>query len=89
MKVNRKDIVTNKIFEREKLIRISICNDGTTSIDNDFNKGGRGIYVLKTSIEIGLEKNIIKKNINKFGGDINSIINELLNIKEENNGKEK
>lgn len=85
MEVNRKDIVTKKILNRDSLIRISICSDGTTSIDKNFNKGGRGIYVSKNSIETGLEKNIIKKNIKRFGGNIDSIINELK--KEANNVK--
>lgn len=85
MEVNRKDIVTKKIINRNELIRISISSDGVTSIDKDFKKGGRGIYISRTSIEEGISKNILKKNIKRFGGDINSIIIELK--KEVNNGK--
>ena len=85
MEVSRKDIVTKEILKRKDLIRISISSDGTTNIDKDFNMGGRGIYISKSSIKIGLEKKIIKKNINRFGGDINSIIDELM--KEAKNGK--
>lgn len=85
MEVSRKDIVTKEILKRKDLIRISISSNGTTKIDKNFNMGGRGIYVSKSSIKIGLEKKIIKKNINRFGGDINSIIDELM--KEVKDGK--
>ncbi len=85
MKVNRKDVVTNKKVDRNEMIRISISKDGVTSIDRNFNNGGRGIYVLKSSIKIGIEKKILQKNIKRFGGDISNILNELL--KEAENGK--
>ncbi len=81
---NRKDIVTNKTFNRNELIRISILKDGTTSIDKEYNLGGRGIYIHPSSIEVAIDKGILKKNINRFKGNYESI---LIQIKEEiNNG---
>lgn len=74
---NRKDIVTRKSYKREELIRISILKDGVTSLDKNYNKGGRGIYVHPTSIKAGLENNIILKNIKRFKGDINMILENL------------
>ena len=86
MIVNRKDIITRKIICRDKLIRISIDKNGKTTIDKEYNKGGRGLYILPSSIEKGLRKNIISNHIKRFGGDINQILDKL---KEVENGKEK
>lgn len=86
MIVNRKDIITGKIICRDKLIRISIDKNGKTTIDKEYNNGGRGLYILPSSIEKGLRKNIISNHIKRFGGDINQILDKL---KEVENGKEK
>ncbi|NQX83337.1 MAG: DUF448 domain-containing protein [Mycoplasmataceae bacterium] len=75
---NRKDIITSKTYSRNLLIRISVFKNGVTRIDKEYNLGGRGIYVLPTSIKKGLENNFIKKNIKKFKGNIDDIKKELL-----------
>lgn len=78
MKLNkRKDIVTQKRFERDELIRISILKDGTTSIDKECNKGGRGIYIHPSSIEKAIEKNILKSQVKRFKGDYEFIVEKL------------
>gem|GEM_PF-2190264 len=69
MKINRKDIVTRKIFDRNELIRISIAKNGVTKIDYNKNLGGRGIYIHPDSVKKGLESKILIKNINKFHGN--------------------
>ncbi len=80
----RKDIVTNKRYERNELIRISISKDGVTEIDKDYSKGGRGIYIHPENINKAIENNILKNNIKRFKGDYNKIV-ELLK-EEVNNG---
>lgn len=78
MNINtRRDIVTNKRFERDELIRIAVLKNGETLIDKDYSKGGRGIYVHPTSIEQGINKNIIKSNINRFKGNWELILEKL------------
>ena len=77
MKTNRTDIVTKKIFDRNELIRISINKNGVTRIDDDYNLGGRGIYVHPKSIEKALKSKILLKKINKFGGNWENIIDLL------------
>lgn len=77
MKINRTDLVTNTIFDRDDLIRISISKNGVTKIDYNHKLGGRGIYIHPSSIEKGLQKNIIRKKINRFNGNLDDIIEEL------------
>ena len=77
MGINRRDIVTNNIFDRDELIRISIKKDGVTNIDYNNKLGGRGIYIHPTSIEKGLKRKILAKRINKFGGSLENILEEL------------
>ena len=77
MTINRTDLVTNKIFDRSDLIRISIDKKGVTKIDYNHKLGGRGIYIHPSSIEKGLQKNIIKKKINRFSGNLEDIIEDL------------
>ena len=77
MGINRRDIVTNNIFDRNELIRISIKKDGVTNIDYNNELGGRGIYIHPTSIEKGLNRKILSKRINKFGGSLENILEEL------------
>ncbi len=73
----RKDIVTNKRFEREELIRISIDKDGATQIDHNYDKGGRGIYIHPDNINRAIESNVLKNNINRFKGNYGDIVLEL------------
>lgn len=73
----RKDVVTNKRYERDELIRISILKDGTTTIDTEYKLGGRGIYIHKDSIPKGIEKGIIRNNIKRFKGDYETILKQL------------
>ncbi len=83
MRVNdRKDIVTNKRFKREELIRISILKDGTTSIDENYTIGGRGIYIHPTSIEQGIDRDIIKRQIKRFKGEPKVVLQQLIERKQ-------
>ncbi len=83
MKVNdRKDIVTNKRFKREELIRVSILKDGTTSIDENYSMGGRGIYIHPTSIDNGINRGVIKKQIKRFKGDPEAVLQQLIERKQ-------
>ena len=77
MKINRKDIVTHKLYDRNELIRISITKDGVTKIDHNKNLGGRGIYIHPTSIEKAIKTKILIKNINKFQGNWENIIEDI------------
>ncbi len=83
----RKDVVTNKRYERNELIRIAISKDGVTTIDKDYSIGGRGIYIHPDSIQKGIDNNIIRNNIKRFKGDYETIIKLL--IEEVNNGQKK
>ncbi len=74
---NRRDVVTRKSYDRDLLIRIAIQKNGTTEIDREYNLKGRGIYILPSSIQIGLEKNILLRNIKRFNGNIEQIIDEI------------
>lgn len=79
----RRDILTSKQYDREELVRIAIQKNGDTTIDKNFNKGGRGIYIHPTSIKKALEKGVLDKNIKRFNGNIKQII-DLLNAEVEN-----
>lgn len=83
----RKDIVTNKVFDRNELIRIAIQKNGETLIDKNFSMGGRGIYILPTNIEIALEKKILERQVKRFKGNFSNIEKTL--IMEVKNGKER
>lgn len=78
----RTDIVTNQKYERDELIRIAIKKNGETTIDYEFNQGGRGIYIKYESIKMGLNKNIIKNKLKRFNGNMVSIKQELERILE-------
>lgn len=79
----RKDIVTKQLFNRDELIRVAIQKDGTTTIDSHYKDGGRGIYIHPSSIEKALKHNILDNHLKRFKGDINQIIDSLM---EEYNG---
>ncbi len=80
----RRDILTNKSYDREELIRISILKNGETSIDKEFTLGGRGIYIHPSSLKKTLDKKILERHIKRFNGDF-SQIKDLI-IQEVNNG---
>lgn len=73
----RKDVVTNKRYERDEMIRISIQKDGTTTIDKDYNAGGRGIYIHKDNIKQAIEKKTLIGNIKRFNGNYEDIVEAL------------
>ena len=75
--IKRRDIVTNEIFDKDELIRISISKDGVTRIDKDKNLGGRGLYIHPMYIKKGIDKNIIYNSIRRFKGNMDSILVEL------------
>ncbi len=79
----RKDVVTNKRYERDEMIRISILKDGTTTIDKDWTAGGRGIYIHKDNIKQAIEKNSLRGNVNRFKGNYEVVL-ELLKQEVEN-----
>ncbi len=77
----RKDIVTQERYERNELIRIAIQKDGVTTIDKEYNQGGRGIYIHPSSMGKAIEKNILKSQLKRYKGDYSSIV-ELLKKEE-------
>ncbi len=80
LEINRKDIVTGKIYDRNNLIRICIDKSGTTSIDRNLNIKGRGIYIHPNSILVGMKKRILEKKIKKFGGSFEQIKDNLMEV---------
>lgn len=80
----RRDVLTNKSYNREELIRISILKNGNTMLDKKFTLGGRGIYIHPSSLKKALDKRILERQIKRFNGDFSQI--EDLIIQEVNNG---
>ncbi len=48
----RRDALTGALHPKDKLIRIDISKDGTTTIDKDQKMNGRGIYVSAESKDL-------------------------------------
>lgn len=80
----RKDILDNKTYDRDKLIRIAVQKDGATAIDREYKLGGRGIYILPSNISKAIDKKVIERQVKRFNGNFKDIEDTL---KEEvNNG---
>ena len=61
--ITRKCIVTNKVYPRDNLLRVSKSKDGTINVDPSYLAPGRGAYILKSKEVIlkAKDKNILAK----------------------------
>lgn len=76
----RTDSVTRKTYDRDELIRVAIQKNGDTTIDKEYNHGGRGIYIHPSNIQKALDKGILKNKVKRFGGNINNIDEQLKEV---------
>lgn len=76
-KILRKDIASNKQYEKEKLFRI-VKIDNSLIFDKDYSLAGKGIYILKDidSLDLVLKKKLLKRYLNNDELILN-LINEL------------
>ncbi len=58
--IYRKPLLSNKLYDRDELIRVVRCKDNKVIIDYDKNILGRGAYILK---DMDILAKIKKKNL--------------------------
>ncbi|BDV03444.1 MAG: hypothetical protein HPPSJP_1650 [Candidatus Hepatoplasma scabrum] len=71
----RTDILTNKKYQQNQLIRIAILKDKTTILNNDVL--GRGLYFHPKNLINKKRWEILKFKIKKNGGDFSQISDKL------------
>lgn len=71
----RTDILTNKKYKKEQLIRIAILKDKTTILNNDFL--GRGLYFHPKNLINKKRWMLLKFKIEKSGGNFSQISDQL------------
>ena len=61
--VLRKCIVTNNIYPKDKLLRVTKTKDGLVKFDSSYHAPGRGAYILKSkdAIELARKRHVLDK----------------------------